>query len=313
MESNAALAEQVVDAVADIFGSHAGCRAVHAKGVLLQGSFTATPEAASLTRAAHMQGDPVRATVRFSNAGGNPGEPDYAQDGRGMAVKLYLADGSRTDMVATNLPAFLFRNPQDFLEFTRLRRPDPATGEPDMEKIGAFLGEHPEALPGIQATLSSAPPASYAQLRYNGIHAFRYVNGDGEGRFGRFMWEPSAGEATLTEDEAKQGGADYLRDEILQRAAAGEAAFELVIRLAGEGDPLDDPTAIWPDDRERVTAGRLELTGPEPDREREGDVLVFDPTRVIDGIELSGDPILAFRPHAYAESVKRRSGLERPG
>jgi catalase len=40
----------------------------------------------------------------------------------------------------------------------------------------------------------------------------------------------------------------------------------------------------------------------------EGDILVLDPTRVTDGIELSGDPILRFRPEANSASVVRRSG-----
>jgi catalase len=38
-------------------------------------------------------------------------------------------------------------------------------------------------------------------------------------------------------------------------------------------------------------------------------VLVFDPTRVTDGIELSDDPILRFRPRAYSVSVARRAPL----
>ena len=33
---------------------------------------------------------------------------------------------------------------------------------------------------------------------------------------------------------------------------------------------------------------------------------VFDPGRVVDGIELSDDPILRYRPGAYSESVARR-------
>ena len=57
--------------------------------------------------------------------------------------------------------------------------------------------------------------------------------------------------------------------------------------------------------------GTLEITGLAFDREQGDDVLVFDPTRVIDGIELSDDAILHFRSHAYAESVKRRSGVAR--
>jgi catalase len=82
----------------------------------------------------------------------------------------------------------------------------------------------------------------------------------------------------------------------------------MLVVIAGDGDPVDDSTAAWPDERERVEVGRLELAGPDPERERGGDILVFDPTRVTDGIELSGDPILRFRPEAYSASVVRRSG-----
>jgi catalase len=36
-------------------------------------------------------------------------------------------------------------------------------------------------------------------------------------------------------------------------------------------------------------------------------VLVFDPNRVADGIEVSEDPILKFRSPAYSVSVARRT------
>jgi catalase len=306
------LAEDAVDAMNEATGRHPGHRAAHAKGTIWSGSFTATPDAARLTRAAHMQGDPVRATVRFSNGGGNPVIPDYAKEGRGLAVKLYLADGSKTDLVAVSLPVFLVRTPDDFVELNRLRKPDPKTGQPDMERLGAWLGEHPEAGPAIQHTLAAAPPASYAQVAYNGLHAFRWVNGGGEARFVRFGWEPEAGEATISDEKARELGGDYLQEEIAERIERGPVAFRLVVRLAEEGDPIDDPTAAWPDEREAVEVGRLEVTGPEEERERGDDVLVFDPTRVVDGIELSDDPILRFRPKAYSVSVERRSGVPAP-
>jgi catalase len=306
------LAEEAVDAINEVAGRHPGHRAAHAKGTIWSGTFTATPEAARLTRAVHMQGEPVRATVRFSNGGGHPGIPDYAKEGRGLAVKLYLPGGSKTDLVAVSLPVFLVRTPEDFVELNRLRKPDPETGQPDMERLGAWLGEHPEAGPAIQHTLGADPPASYAQVVYNGLHAFRWVNADGEGRFVRFGWEPEAGEATIPEDEAREGGADYLQEEIAHRIESGPVAFRLVVRLAEEGDPIDDPTAAWPDEREAVVVGRLEVTGPETERERGDDVLVFDPTRVTDGIELSDDPILNFRPKAYSVSIERRSGVPAP-
>jgi catalase len=305
------LPEQVVDAIHDINGRHDGTRAVHAKGVLCAGTFTATPEAAALTRAAHMQGQPVKATVRFSNGGGDPGAPDYAKDGRGLAVKLYLDDGTRTDMVGITLPQFFVRTPDDFLEFTRARKPDPETGGPDMEKMGAFLQAHSEALPAIQHALSQPAPASYAQLTYNGIHAFKWIGPDGAERWVRFSFTPAAGEAGLSDDEAREKGTEYLQEEIRERVGAGPVEFALEVTIAGEGDDPDDPTAAWPDDRERLTAGSLVIEGLDDTRERDGDVLVFDPTRVTDGVELSGDQILRFRPDVYAVSVERRSGARR--
>jgi catalase len=307
----ASLPEQIVDAIHDIGGRHEGTRAVHAKGTLCEGTFTATPEAAALTRAAHMQGDPVPATVRFSNGGGDPAAKDSSKDGRGLAVKLYLEDGSRTDMVAITLPRFFVRNADDFLEFTRSRKPDPETGQPDMAKIGAFLESHPEALPAIQYALSQPAPASYAQLEYRGIHAFKWIAPDGVERWTRFSFRPLAGEAGISDEEAAERSPDYLQEEIRERLARGPVEFELEVTIAREGDDPDDPTEPWPDDRERVVVGTLRIEGLDTKRERDGDVLVFDPTRVTDGIELSGDQILHARPDAYAVSVERRSGVRR--
>src|SRR3954470_879224 len=118
--------EQAIDSINERFGLHAGLRALHAKGVLLKGDFTATPEAARLTRAAHMQGEPVAATVRVSNGSGDPESPDYAPDVRGMAVKLYLPDGSRTDIVAQTAVRFPTRTPDAFVEFVRVMEAGPA-------------------------------------------------------------------------------------------------------------------------------------------------------------------------------------------
>ena len=58
-------AEQVVNALNDLTGRHAAHRAAHAKGTLMAGTFT--PSGAGLTTAAHMSGEPVPVTLRFSN------------------------------------------------------------------------------------------------------------------------------------------------------------------------------------------------------------------------------------------------------
>jgi catalase len=82
--------------------------------------------------------------------------------------------------------------------------------------------------------------------------------------------------------------------------------FSVQIQIADPGDPVDDPSAPWPRIRRRVTVGTLSVTGPDNERDQGDDVLVFDPSRVTDGIECSDDPVLAFRPLAYSESVRQR-------
>jgi catalase len=212
-------------------------------------------------------------------------------------------------VVALNLPCFFARTPEDFIEFTRARKPDPETGQPDFGKVGAWLEAHPEAGPAIQAAVTAEPPESYATVRYNSIHSFRWTAPDGTERHVRYRFEPEAGEHTLSDEDAKARGRDYLQEEIASRDSS---AFRMIAVIAEDGDAVDDPTIAWPEEREKVELGRLELTGVETERERDGDILVFDPTRVTDGIELSDDQILRFRPRAYSASVTRRSGAPAP-
>ena len=307
------MSERLVEAINAVSGRYARARAAHAKGIVCEGTFRAYPEAAALTRAPHMQGDTLRATVRLSNGSGNPHARDAAREGRGIAVKLYLDDGSRTDMLAITRPVFFVRTPEDFVAFMEALVPDPDTHHPDPQKIGPFLEQHPEALAAIQAVLVTPPPQSYGSVRYHGIHAYRWIAPDGGERWVRHIWEPVAGVATVPDEEAADLGSDYLQDDLMERLDRGETLeFDLHVQIAGEADDPDDPTVAWPDEREVVRVARLSVTGLDTERERDGDVLVFDPTRVTDGIELSDDQILRARPGAYSVSVERRSGAPRP-
>jgi len=303
------LSERLVDSINASYGTHAGHRAAHAKGVLCAAEFAPAPAAAALSRAAHLAvaNAPVRAHARFSNGGGNPTVADGQRDARGMAVKWYLPDGSTTDLVTVSLPAFFARTPEDLLAFNAARRPDPATGAPDPTAIGEYLSAHPEVLPAAQAAMTHPIPETYAQLTYHALHTFWLVDADGTRRAGRFHLVPSVDARELSEDEASAMPPDYLGEELAQRLDRGPATFTLQVSLAGPGDPIDDPTAVWPDDRESVRLGTLAISGLASDRERDGDILVFDPTRVTDGIECSDDPILRARSGAYRVSVARRT------
>jgi catalase len=292
-----------VDAANYLFGRHPGYRALHAKGTLCKATFTATPDAGRLTRAAHMQGDPIPATVRISNGGGNPNVPDYQPDVRGLAVKFYLPDDSRTDIVAQSIPRFPVSTPEAFVELMRAQRP----GVQMTWRMPLFFARHPRGLLTIPPGLPALRPiASYATCTYYAIHAFRFVDDQGGSRYVRYKFVPEAGEERLGLREARSRGRDYLQEEIRDRLSGGPARFTLELQIAQAGDDVNDPSSVWPRERERVSAGTLELTELETGRETGGDVLVFDPTRVTDGIELSDDPVLGFRHASYTESVARR-------
>lgn len=158
-----------------------------------------------------------------------------------------------------------------------------------MAKVGAFLEVHPEALGAAGSAAITAPiPASYAQVRYHGIHSFHWTGPDGTRRAVRYEWAPDAGEAAV-DPEATDRPADHLRRELAERLAAGPASFALWVVLAGDGGTgWNDPTERWPDDRERVEVGRLKLTGlGAGDAE---DTLIFDPVNVPPGRRVLGRP-----------------------
>lgn len=296
--------EVLVDAIEGASGRHAGKRRAHATGIAATGTFTASPAASGLCTAAAMTGGVVPATVRFSNGTGVPTNRDDDQDGRGIAVKLRAEGDPAWDLIGLSLPQFFVRTPEDFLDFIAARTPDPATGEPDMAKVGAFLEAHPEALGAAGAAITAPIPASYAQVRYHGIHSFHWIGPDGRRRAVRYEWAPEAGEAGV-DPAAADRPADHLRRELAERLAVGPAAFALWVVVAGDGDAVDDPTERWPDDRERVEVGRLELTALVPaDAE---DAVIFDPVNVPPGVECSDDPLLGARSRAYGVSYARRT------
>lgn len=301
------LYEQIIEVADGLYGAHPEHRALHTKGSWCEGTFTSTSAAAELCRAFHMRGEPVTALIRFSNASGRPDANDADREARGMAVKL-RGESEEIDILATTTPTFVTRTPEDFLELMRARLPDPETGEPDMEKLGAYLDAHPEAQAAIQATLGGEPLASFATAPYFSPHTFWLIDDGAERHAGRYRWLPEGGERRIPDDEARERGRDYLHAELAERLTAGPIRFGLQLQLPAAGDPLDDPTALWPDDRERVDAGTLEITAAVDDPEGNGHIEVFDPMRLPDGVEPSDDAVLHARPRAYSVSAYRRLG-----
>ena len=298
---------EIVETMRTLAGSHPGYRPVHAKGIVCAGTFRGAPQARDVSRAAHLQGQAVATVIRFANSNGNPDVHDGLASVRSLAVKFQLPDGKNADILANSVEGFPVRTPEEFLAFLRAQLPDPVTGQPAPDAVPRFLGSHPAARAFIERLMQKPVPASYGQASYHAEHAFRFNSADGTSRLGRYHWVPEAGEAYLSPDDASKRSANFLREELESRLQKGPVAFRLLLQLAEQGDPTDDVTALWPADRRRVELGRLELTGISAASAADERRLVFDPTNLTDGIDLSADPILLARSAAYSISYERRS------
>jgi catalase len=296
--------EQIVDTMNTLFGKHPGFRSAHAKGIVCEGEFIPAPTAAILSRAPHLQGKAVRVTVRFSDGTGVPNIPDGVPDAspHGMAVKFHLPEAS-TDIVSNAYNGFAVATPEEFLALLRaVSETGPKATKPT--PIEKFLGSHPKALKVV--TAPKPTPLSFATEPYFGVNAFRFTNKDGKARYGRYQFRPEAGEKFLSAEEASRKPATFLIDELGDRLAKGPVKFRLNVQLAAEGDPVNDATVVWPDDRPTVELGTLSVIKLVADNDTAQRALAFDPLRLVDGIEGSDDPLLEARSAAYAISRRRR-------
>lgn len=293
---------QAIDRIRAVFDPPPGYRSLHSKGRFYTGTFTATPEATALCRAAHLDGRPHPVTVRWSNAGGNPKVPDKVPDIRGMAVKFHQPDGSATDLLGQTSPRFPTDSPEVFVQLTE------ASDKP--WKLPLFLARHPSAIGASVAGLRGkavSSPITFAEVTFYPIHAYGWLAADGTRTWVRYIFRPTA---TKADRLAKRfEGDDRLPEEMLARLERGPVTHEVWVQVAGEGHDPHSATSVWDGCRE-LLAGRIEVTAQVADPEggpMSATPVVFDPTRVVDGIELSDDPILRYRPGAYSESVSRRT------
>jgi catalase len=289
------LANDIVELFYKLAGSHPGYRPAHAKGLHVKGTFTSAPEAAALTRAPHIERKFTPVVVRFSDGGGLPMVPDNdpGANPRGMAVRFYLAEHIHTDIVAHSVDSFPAKDGPEFLEFLRAA----ATGQ-----APAFISSHPAA----QAFFAPRPfPASFATQDFFAIVAYKFTNGDGESRYGRYRIIPQAGLEHLDDATAKSKGADYLFNDIKERLTQGPIQFNIQVQVAEKGDVVNDATVHWPANRPIIPFGTLTLTELAPEDETQKKI-IFDPIPRVEGIEPSDDPFLELRAAAYLISGRRR-------
>jgi catalase len=305
--ADAPLPVQLVDQFNTMFGVHPGFRANHAKGAVFEGTFTPAPTAAALSKAAHLQGAAVPIVVRFSNGGGLPdmGDDHPSYRTRGMAIKFHLPGGADTDIVAISTNGFPVSNGEDFLALLKAIAATTPTS-PKPTPIETFLGSHPAA---AKAVATPQPiPASYATLPYFGVNAFKFTNAQGVAKFGRYRILPEAGEHYVSDADAAKLPPNFLSDDVKTRLKTGPVKFKLVVQVAEPGDVTNDATVGWPDSRPIVELGEISITTADPGSLAAEKKLLFTPTHVTAGIDLSDDPLVPLRGQAYGVSFARRVG-----
>jgi catalase len=300
-----ALANDLLQQFDQLFGVHPGFRPAHAKGLMLTGTFTPTTAARSLTRAAHAVRESTPVTARFSNSTGLPQIPDNVADAnpRGLAIRFNLAEHVHTDIVSHSTDGFPTRDGYEFLEFLRAVA---ASGldVPSPKPVEQFLGTHPAALAFVQAPKPF--PSSLARDTYYAVTAFAFTNAEGQTRFGRYRIVPEQGNDYLTDEQVKGLAENYHYDELAARVAREPIRFRIVAQVAAAGDVSDDATVRWPESREMVELGTMELNAVVADNPAEQKHIIFDPIPRVDGIAASADPLLELRAAIYLLSGRRR-------
>jgi len=82
----------------------------------------------------------------------------------------------------------------------------------------------------------------------------------------------------------------------------------MILTLGVAGDPEDNPTLAWPDDRKQMKVGTLTISSAMPQKGAACEKINYDPLVMADGIAPTSDPILLFRSPAYAVSFAKRLG-----
>ena len=296
--------QQLVDAMNKVFGVHPGFRTNHAKGIVAEGNFKASPEAAGLSRAALFNGSPIPVTVRFSDATGIPNIPDGSANANphGMAIKFHLPNGADTDMVINSLKFFPVATGEDFRDLLLALAESPPDA-PKPTKFQQFAASHP-SVPAAFATVST--PDSFADEEYYGIDAFVFVNATGARQAVRYQMMPERVVHLAAADAAKQPP-NFLMDELPERLKHGPVTFHLKGQLATAGDSTKDPTIAWPNNRKSVELGVLTIDKVIADSAEAEKKLLFLPGALTEGIEKSDDPLIDIRDGAYALSFSRRN------
>jgi catalase len=283
-----------------------GFRRSGAKGVCATGEFVGSAQGRTVSTASTFSGTPIPVIARFSVGGANPKAPDNARSQRNLALQFDMPGGETWQMGNISAPIFGAATPEQFLGRLESLALDPETKKQNPEKVKAFADANPDVLLQGKYYASQLVPASFGKTNYWGVTAFGFVDASGKKQFGKWIFEPVGGTQTLSDDEAKAKGADFLFDDLRNRVKSDSVAFDFNLQLAEPGDKIDSAITPLPEGRKKVTLGRLTIKSVSADATGPCVAITFQPTVLPKGVEPSNDPMIAARVAPYAVSLGRR-------
>lgn len=301
---------RLIDAFEADTSAHPGFRRNHAKGVCVSGHFESNGNGAQLSRASVFERGVVPVVGRLSAPGFDPTQEDDTAMVRSLALRFTLSHGEQWRTAMNSVPIFVVSTPEALYQQLAALRPDAASGHADPAKMAMFLEKHPETR-AFHEWLSSHPASSnFYNASYFSINAFRFTNAEGNTHFVRWSVVPDAAYQPVSATDTRDP--DFLAHDLNKRLGRGPVRWHLMITPAAPGDPTDDATRVWPEERElhRVDAGVLVIDQAESQIDGACRDINFDPLVLPAGIEPSDDPLLAARSSAYAVSFNRRTREE---
>jgi catalase len=304
---NALTPGRLTDAFEEVNGVHPGFRRNHAKGVGVSGFFESNGEGVRLSKAVVFRPGRVPVLGRFSLAGGQPYVADSPATVRGLGLQFSPPYGDEWRTAMINLPVFPVSTPEAFYEQLLASKPDPDTGKPDPAKMKAFLERHPENAKARKILEGRAISSGFENSTFHALNAFRFIDSAGKSTPVRWLLKPeqpleSANAASAAQDKK------YLFDALIAAIRRQPLRWHLIVIVGQPGDPTNDASAAWPEEREKVDVGTLTLDHVESEETSAATDLNFDPLVLPAGIMPSDDPLLSARSAVYSRSFTRRAG-----
>ncbi len=294
-------------------------RVVHARGTGAHGVFVSSGDFSELTIADPFEGagkeTPV--FVRFSTVVHSKGSPESLRDPRGFATKFYTDEGN-WDLVKKKKKKIFIRDAIKFPDMVHSLKPSPVTNLQDPNRFFDFFSHNPSATHMLAQLYSNlGTPASYREMDGFGVHAYKWINDQGDVKYVKFHWQSQQGINSLRPTElAKVQGEDFnhLTSDLYKEIEDGNfPKWDLYVKVLSPNELVEldynglDATKIWLDVPE-TKVGTMTLNKVPNNFFQESEQSAFAPSNLISGIEPSEDRLLQGRVFSYADTQLYRLG-----